>query len=194
MKAAAAPASAPARAAPLLRRQAAPASAPASTSSSAVTHRLMGMKRVVTVREPNSFGVEAVDDDGQRVQNGAGELYVTIRGVASVRARVVNNHDGTHSIFWRPPQSGPYSFLISRARHGPLPFCPFAIVASTPEPSAMQCVVSGEALAAATSLETNTFEVSFRDRLGALTVRDLHTHRMQTPPALIACTHWTRTR
>lgn len=121
------------------------------------------------MREPASFTIEAIDaTTGQRLTHGGEQLFVCVRGVAPVRARVVDLEDGTYSVNWHPPQSGKYSFVISHFG-SVLPGCPFACFATTPEPSAQHSTVRGDALHTAHSQRIHTFEVSFRDRMGATT-------------------------
>ena len=85
------------------------------------------------MREAAEFTIESLDANGARVAT-SGEFFVSIRGVATIRARVVDNEDGTYTVSWKPHQSGRYQLLISHFGV-PLPGCPFYAIATTPEPS-----------------------------------------------------------
>ena len=122
-----------------------------------------------TVREKCAFTIEAVDAaTGKRMSRGGEPFFVSIRGVANVRARIVDHDNGTYSVSWQPPQSGKYSVLVSQFGV-PIQGCPFAVEAAPPEPSPLHSTVRGEALTTAHSQQTHTFDVSFRDQLGAVT-------------------------
>ena len=120
-----------------------------------------------TVREPASFGIETIAEDGSPTPGGEA-LFVSIRGSAVVHARLADHADGTYTVSWKPPQSGAYHVVISKFGL-PLPCCPFTIIAQTPEPSALTSFARGEALTTAHSQKTHTFDVSFRDALNAVT-------------------------
>ena len=138
------------------------------TTPTAHSFRLIGEFEKVTVREPATFGIEALMEQGKRMAAGGESLFVSIRGVAQVRARIMDNEDGTYTVHWHAPQSGTYHVTISRFGV-PIAGCPFTVVAATPEPSAAMSSVSGEGLYTAQSQKTHTFDVFFKDRLGAVT-------------------------
>ena len=138
------------------------------TTPAALSFRLIGEFDKVTVREPATFGIEALTEHGKRMAAGGESLFVSIRGVAQVRARIMDNEDGTYTVHWHAPQSGTYHVTISRFGV-PIAGCPFTVVAATPEPSAAMSSVSGEGLYTAQSQKTHTFDVFFKDRLGAVT-------------------------
>ena len=79
-----------------------------------VYYRLSGTGlRTATVREPATFSIEACDDKGARVEAaGDGSFFVSVRGVAPVRARIMDHADGRYTVSWQPPQSGKYSFNV----------------------------------------------------------------------------------
>lgn len=122
----------------------------------------------VTVREPAHFTVEALSEDGSRMTTGGEPIVVTIRGVSRVRARVTDNEDGTYSVVWKPTVSGHYNIMIS-VMGVSIDGCPFNVMATTPEPYPPSCELRGKALTRVTARETHSFEVSFKDKLGAVT-------------------------
>ena len=93
-----------------------------------VYYRLSGTGlRTATVREPATFSIEACDDKGARVEAaGDGSFFVSVRGVAPVRARIMDHADGRYTVSWQPPQSGKYSFNVSHFGV-PLDGCPFTV-------------------------------------------------------------------
>ena len=136
--------------------------------TAAVAYRVSGL-HTATVREAASFSIEVLDEaSGERMHRLGEEFFVQVRGVARVRARVVDAGGGLYTVTWRPPVSGHYSIAIHSFGHM-LPGSPFAVVATTPEPHASRCFVRGAALRQAAALEAQTFEVGFRDKLGTLT-------------------------
>ena len=125
--------------------------------------------RTATVREQSEFTVEALDADGQKVtQQGTMALFVSIHGVSRVRAWVVDNVDGSVTIRWKPPQSGRYTIAISDFGIA-LPESPFVCEAMPPEPWAANCILQGDALTSGVARDTNSFNIAFKDRLGATT-------------------------
>lgn len=131
-------------------------------------HQLSGELAKATVREATSFRIETFLPNGQRVATGGETFFVSIRGVAPVRARLTDNEDGTYTINWKAPQSGTYHVTVSKFGI-PLKGCPFTILATTPEPSPLTSSVSGDGLRMAHSQRTHTFDVCFKDGLGAVT-------------------------
>ena len=120
-----------------------------------------------TVREEARFTISASAANGSSVAVSGG-FFVHILGVAKCRARVVALDDLRHEVTWRPPISGTYRICVSRFGW-PLPGSPWTLEASTPEPCASQCHVSGDGLMRAVARETAEFEITFRDRLGVVT-------------------------
>lgn len=135
-----------------------------------VTFRLTGAGlRTATMREPSSFTIETLDAaSGARVATGGQAFFVSVRGVAQVRARIIDHDDGTYTCTWQPPQSGKYTFVVNLFGR-PIPGCPFNVSVYAPEPSALHSIVRGDALHTAHSQKVHTFDVSFRDNLGAVT-------------------------
>lgn len=128
-----------------------------------------GLDRV-TAREPARFNINAYDADGNEMLIGDVPIFVQVRGVSRVRARVVagGKNDTFMTIEWKPTCSGQYHIVVSRLGV-PFPGSPFNPIANDPEPSAAQCVVRGEALTHAVSREMNKFELEFKDKLGFVT-------------------------
>lgn len=101
-------------------------------------------------------------------------LFVTIRGVAKVHPRVTPAplEEGatfrTYHVDWRPMQSGHYQVVIY---HGSLQIAgsPFNVMAATPQPNPVKCEAAGEALTVATAHKTESFVVSYKDKLGTVT-------------------------
>ena len=117
------------------------------------------------VRHPSEFTVEACDATGRRRPDGGDAFFVAIRGASRVRARIVDNRDGTYKVEWKPPQSGTYSIVVSFFGV-PLSGSPFNVTAVTPVPYASNCVVQGDALLNAIARANQSFQVCFKDRIG----------------------------
>ena len=140
-----------------------------SRNNDIATYRISGDGyRRTTVREKATFMLEALDADGDRVYRGGDPIFVSIQGVTRARARIDDHDDGTYTVRWRPIQSGPYKIVVSNLGK-PLPGSPFMCIASTPEPFAPECQVTGGALNKCMARETQNFAVSFRDQLGVVT-------------------------
>ena len=134
-----------------------------------VTYRVYGDGLCkATVREATKFTIETVDFSGVRVARGGEPLFVAIRGVARARARIYDHGDGLYTVEWKPAVSGHYTIAVSLFGVA-VPGSPFALEATTPEPSPLHCTVHGVALERAAARVTQSFEVSFRDKLGATT-------------------------
>ena len=118
-----------------------------------------------TVRQATYFWIQAVDVDGKKKTSGGDIFFCAIRGPAAVRARVLDNADGTYLVVWKPSTSGQYSITISLFGIS-LPGVPFKANASTNQPCHTKCEVRGSALYQAISRSTHSFEIFFRDRLG----------------------------
>lgn len=123
------------------------------------------------------FIIEACDGTGQQRALGGDAFFVAIRGASRVRARISDNSDGTYKVEWKPPQSGQYSIAVSYFGVA-LPGSPWTLQATTPSPFAHNCIAKGTALYNAVARATQTFQVSFKDRL--CNVRTCH--RSPTPP------------
>ena len=83
-----------------------------------------------------------------------------------MRARILDNDDGTYLVVWRPTVSGVYAITISHFGIT-LPGVPFTVLSSTSQPCAAKCIAQGDALRVATSRVPQHFELLFKDRLGA---------------------------
>lgn len=118
-----------------------------------------------TVRQHAFFWIEAANVHGQKLAHGGDSFFVAIRGPSQVRARVIDNADGSYLCVWKPTVSGTYSIAISHFG-SMLPGAPFTLQATTSLPCAARCAVRGDALHQATSRCSHSFEVMFRDRLG----------------------------
>ena len=119
-----------------------------------------------SVRQFGVFTIEAHDDRGERQQQGGDAFSVVIRGRGErVRARVIDNSDGTYTVGYKASSSGRYT--ISIALDGePLRGSPFACTVSTLTPCASMCRLQGKALSHAIAREQSSFEVRFCDALG----------------------------
>ena len=121
-----------------------------------------------TVLKPARFSITARDEDGESVPTAGMPFIVAIRGVARVRAKVVDTGDGLYTAEWRPPISGLYQIAIFK--HGfSLPGSPFHVPTMTPQPHAAHCIVRGDALFRAVSREPHEFQIAFKDKLGFTT-------------------------
>lgn len=80
---------------------------------------------------------------------------------------MTDNLDGTYLVIWKPQTSGTYTVALS---HRGVPFAnsPFSVRVTNSLPAATKCDVRGEALEYAVARASQTFEISFRDRLGQL--------------------------
>lgn len=114
------------------------------------------------------FFIEARNGTGAMRREGGDSFFVAIRGCSRVRARIADKGDGTYSCTWTPPQSGTYNIVVSCFGNS-VPGSPFVCHALTPQPYAPQCAVSGAALLEAVARTTQTFDISFRDKLGYTT-------------------------
>ena len=112
-----------------------------------------------------SSSVDAANPAAAQVRD---ELFISIRGVSRVRARIVPVCPGKYEVEWRPPLSGRYSVSVSNFGL-PLPGSPFTVLAVTPEPHAPNCSVKGEALTNGIARQTSSFDVTFRDATDAVT-------------------------
>jgi len=121
----------------------------------------------VNVRREAYFWIEAVDALKKRRSQGGDAFFVTIRGPATVRARITDNQDGTYLVQWKPSTSGMYTVAVSLfGTH--LPLSPMSVVACTSMPCPSQCRVRGEHLKSAVSRQTHFFEVLFKDALAQI--------------------------
>ena len=151
------------------RQAAAEAEREALRTAPIAKYRLSGAGLIeATVREVQSFVIETLDAHGRCVLRGGEAIFVAIRGVAPMRARVWDHEDGRYTVTYKCPQSGTYTIAVS-VFGVPVPGSPFRVRAAPPEPSASQCELSGEALTRGVARETQSFAVAFRDRLGATT-------------------------
>ena len=121
-----------------------------------------------TVREPARFTILAFAYDGSRMTHGGEPIVVSIRGVSRARARITDHNNGTYSVEWKPTVSGRYNIMITVLGVA-LPGSPFQLIATTPEPYPMRCELRGKALSTVIARETHSFEISFKDKLGAVT-------------------------
>ena len=138
-------------------------------STEQITYRVSGPGLLAaTVRESTHFTIEAFGEDGHRMSKGGEPFSVSIHGVSRARARITDNKNGVYNVEWKPVVSGRYNICIS-VLGIPVPGSPFALVASTPEPHASRCELRGKALSNVVARETQSFEISFRDKLGATT-------------------------
>ncbi len=135
-----------------------------------------------TVRQATYFWIQAYDTDGNKKTTGGDIFFCAIRGPATVRARVLDNADGTYLVVWKPSTSGLYAITISLFGIS-LPGVPFTAHASTNQPCHTKCEVRGNALYEAISRSTHSFDIYFRDRLGQVAhAVDLDVFVEQVPP------------
>ena len=143
-----------------------------------------------TVREPAKFTIDVSgsrsgeDTKAHLRTNAAVYPFVTVRGVSRVHAHVTANGDDTYSVEWRPTLSGHYQIVIRSHLGMQLPGSPFEVSATTPEPHALKSTLSGEALNNAVAHKAQSFSVSFRDKLGAVTQYVRHAGGMGLTHAL----------
>ena len=120
-----------------------------------------------TVRQAAQFTIDAYDSRGQKKTTGGDCFFVAIRGPSRTRAKVTDLEDGTYHVDWKPSCSGTYSIAVSHFGLL-LPGAPFTVSTSTSAPSVNNCVVRGEGLYQAVSRVTQTFEILFKDKHGAV--------------------------
>ena len=125
-----------------------------------------GMERA-TCREEATFQIAASDESGASVGLCNEPIKVAVRGVQAVRSRLTPNPDGSITVGWQPRQSGKYEIVITHASKA-IPGSPWIVQTSRPEPHASQCIIRGDGLLHAVARTPTTFEVSFRDALGAI--------------------------
>ena len=137
--------------------------------ASAAQSLLAGIGAAVgTVHRVSRFGIEAYDDDGERLGEGGEQGWrVSIRGPAKSRARVTDYDNGRYAFEWVPSTSGQYEIAIT-LRGQLVSGTPFVFTVLEPMPFAPNCSVSGGALTMAHAREPQCFEVTFRDQLNQL--------------------------
>ena len=118
-----------------------------------------------TVRQATYFWIQAADATGAKRTSGGDSFFVAVRGPSAVRARVLDNGDGTYLVVWKPCTSGKYDITVSHFGVT-LPGSPFTVIADQRQPYAPKCEVRGDALNWAVSRNTQSFEICFRDRMG----------------------------
>ena len=119
-----------------------------------------------TVRQEATFTIEAHNGRGERKEEGGDAFFVSIRGCGvRLRAKVIDNQDGSYTVKYKTQTSGVYAIAISLLGES-LPGSPFLCHARTPTAEASQCIVRGDALHLAIARTTHSFEVSFRDAEG----------------------------
>ena len=91
------------------------------------------------------FQIIAHDAAGRRKQTGGEAFFVAIRGASRIRARIIDNSDGTYTCKWHAGVSGSYSLVVSLFGER-IQGCPIPIVVCDPTPHAPNCEVSGASL------------------------------------------------
>ena len=132
-----------------------------SRASGSGLHRAM-------VRKAASFTITAYDFEGKQRTMGGDPFMVAVRGKSMVRARVIDNTDGTYSCQYRASVSGVYT--ISLSLYGvPVPGSPFPLEVFSPVPDPHLCRLKGAGLMKAVAREPACFEIEFIDAFGAVT-------------------------
>ena len=132
---------------------------------------------VAMVRQTASLTITAFTEMGSMQNRGGDTFFVAIRGQSQVRAKVVDNENGTYHVSYKPSVSGSYRISISLFGE-PVPGSPFTVNAITPKPEASKCELRGVSLTLAISRASNSFEVRFRDALGQ-TAHGEHSQRIE---------------
>ena len=91
------------------------------------------------------FQIIAHDASGHRKRKGGEAFFVAIRGASRIRARIIDNGDGTYTCKWHAGVSGAYSLVVSLFGER-IKGCPIPIVVCDPTPYAPNCEVKGESL------------------------------------------------
>ena len=141
----------------------------------------------VLLWQTTSFTIEACSPQGIRFDDGGDNFFVCIRATGTrFRAKIVDNGDGSYKCTYKPTVSGRCSIAVSLLGD-PLPGSPFAIVVSSPTPSAQHCIVQSQDRQPLSMVEwktvahaPETFMVSFRDERGNITHAaelDVYAHR-----------------
>lgn len=81
--------------------------------ASPLTSRVEGLLKRYNVKDNAVFRIHAFREGGARSKAGGDAFFVAIRGASRVRARVVDQQDGTYEVTWKPLVSGPYSIAVS---------------------------------------------------------------------------------
>ena len=119
-------------------------------------------------REDASFVIEAHHpQSGERIDLNGEPVAVQVRGVQKTRCKLVRNADGTITAIWKPSQSGKYEIVVSH-RGKQIAGSPWMVKTFTPEPHAPLCSIRGHGIFTAVAREPASFEVSFRDQMGAV--------------------------
>jgi hypothetical protein len=119
-------------------------------------------------RELATFTIEAYDETGKRQTHGGDNFLVAIRGRGAgekVRAKIIDNQDGSYAVGFKPITSGKYLISVSLLGE-PLADSPFLCLVSTRTASAPHCVLRGKSLLHATARKEEMFELEFRDAQG----------------------------
>ena len=116
-----------------------------------------------TVRTAATFVIHAFDNQGLERKVGGDAFFVSIHGRGvRVRARVVDEQDGSYTVRYLCTQSGTYWINISLYGET-LPGSPFMCQASRQTAMAPNCKVTGAALTTAIARVQQVFEIQFRD-------------------------------
>ena len=133
------------------------------------------------MNQPVSFTIISCNEQSQRFEAGGDTFIVAIRfvglGVADVRAKIIDNEDGSYSVTFKPTCAGKCTVRVSlrdrtSGKDEELVGSPYTCVVaglSGPPPVASKCEVRGGALSAVEAQTLERFFVSFRDAFGKAT-------------------------
>lgn len=111
------------------------------------------------------FKIVAHDVTGSRKTKGGEAFFVAIRGASRIRARIIDNDDGTYTCRWHAGVSGQYNLVVSLFGER-IKGCPIQVLVCDPTPHAPCCEVKGLSLNSIVSRTPSTFEVRYRDLSG----------------------------
>ena len=140
------------------------------------------------VRHLGVFTITTCDESGKRRTQGGDSLTVAIRGNSNVRARVIDNQDGTYTCKYRAWVSGVYSIAIWLAGEL-LGRSPYTMHVLSTRADASKCELRGGGLTSALSREPASFEIEFVDAFGRVCyAEELDVYAEPEPVAATAAT------
>ena len=126
-----------------------------------------GLSKTARPGTESSFTIAAHNGRGERKATGGESFFVAIRGASTVRARVVDNADGSYEVRWKPTCSGGYKITISLFGVS-ISGSPFTTEVSDTLAYTRACSVRGAGLHQIIARAPSSFEVLFKDRNGAI--------------------------
>ena len=96
---------------------------------------------IAMVRRLATFTIVACSPSGAQREVGGDIFTVAVRGGSLIKARVIDQEDGTYLVDYKPSVSGPYSISVT-FNGAVLPGSPFSLNVLTPRPDAARSSVA----------------------------------------------------